>query len=102
VSKRKRKTVLGKTAKKNRSTTNYKRNYPKSYMKKNMKKLKITQVLWVISLLVLGMSGIIFGVAGMIGWRIPDLMIRIIGIVDILMLPTLIVTTVVKVKNAEK
>lgn len=100
MSKKKRKSVVGKTAKKNRSTTNYTRNYPKSYLKKNKRTSKTTQVLWVISLIVLGISGVFFGVAGITGWVMPDVVIRIIGVVDILALTVLVFTTVKRLKNA--
>lgn len=102
MSKRKRKTVLGNTAKRNRSTTNYTRNYPKSYMKKNTKTSATTQVLWGISLAVLGVSGVFFGIAGIVGWMMPDVLMRIIGIVDVVALPMLVATTIIKLKNAEK
>lgn len=96
MSKKKRKSVVGKTAKRNRSTTNYTRNYPKSYLKKNNRISKITQVLWTVSLIVLGISGVFFGVAGFTGWVVPDAVVRIIGVVDILALPVLAFTTVKK------
>lgn len=99
MSKKKRKSVIGKTAKKNRSTTNYTRNYPKSYTRKNTRVSKLTQVLWAVSLIVLGISGAFFGVAGISGWVIPDVVIRIIGVVDILALPVLAFTTVKKLKH---
>lgn len=102
MSKTKRKKVLGKTAKKNRSTTNYTRNYPKSYMRKSKGTSKITEVLWAVSLLVLSVSGIVFAVAGLMSWMIPDMYMWGIAGVSIVALPVLVVTTVKKLKNAKR
>lgn len=102
MSKKKRKTVLGKTAKKNRSTTNYTRNYPKSYMRKSKGTSKATEILWAISLVVLGISGIFFGVARIIGWMIPEVYLWTIAGVNIVALTVLVATTIIKLKNAER
>lgn len=101
MSKRKRKNVVGKTAKKNRSTTNYKRNYPKSYLRKSSEVSRVTQLLWAVCLIVLGVSGVLFGIFGFIGVQMPDWLICSIGIADIVALPVLAITTIQKLKYAE-
>ncbi len=101
MSKKKKKHVVRKTAKRNKSTTNYTRNYPKRYMRKSRSTVNAVDVLWTVSLVVLGLSGIFFGVAAIIGRMIPELYLRIIGGVGIVILPVLLVTTIIKLKRAE-
>ena len=101
MGKKKRKTVLGKTAKKNRSTTNYTRNYPKSYTRKAKGPSKVTQLLWAIGLLLLGASGIVFCVAGLTGVMIPKVYLWVIAGADIVAIPVVVVTTIIKLKKAD-
>lgn len=98
----KKKHVVRNTAKRNRSTTNYKRNYPKRYVRNHKRTRKVTDVLWTISLLVVGASGILLGVVAIADWMLPVLLLRGIGATGAVMLPILVVTTITKVKNTEQ
>lgn len=53
-------------------------------------------LIWVISLIVIGISAILLAVSNIIGLTLPDIAIRMIGVLDIIALPVLIVATVKK------
>lgn len=53
-------------------------------------------LIWVISLIVIGISAILLAVSNIIGLALPDIAIRMIGVLDIIALPVLIVATVKK------
>ena len=49
---------------------------------------------WGISLLLLGLTGIFTIVSSMVGFRLPDMLIRIIGVADLIGLVVLVYTSV--------
>lgn len=53
-------------------------------------------LIWVISLIVIGISAILLAVSNIVGLTLPDIAIRMIGVLDIIALPVLIVATVKK------
>ena len=53
-------------------------------------------LIWIISLIVIGISAILLAVSNIIGLALPDIAIRMIGVLDIIALPVLIVATVKK------
>ena len=53
-------------------------------------------LIWVISLIVIGISTILLAGSNIIGLALPDIAIRMIGVLDIIALPVLIVATVKK------
>ncbi len=53
-------------------------------------------LIWVISLIVIGISAILLAGSNIIGLTLPDIAIRMIGVLDIIALPVLIVATVKK------
>ena len=59
-------------------------------------------LLWSISLFVIGIATIILAGLKIVGVELPDVLIRIIGIVDLISLPVLSYTTVIKVKRNKK
>ena len=56
-------------------------------------------LLWSISLLVIGLATIILTGLNIIGIDVPDIVVRIIGVIDLLALPVLAYTTVKKIKK---
>ena len=56
---------------------------------------KRNDLLWSISLLVIGLATIL----NIIGIDAPDIVVRIIGVIDLLALPVLVYTTVKKFKK---
>ena len=60
---------------------------------------KRNDLLWSISLLVIGLATIILTGLNIIGIDIPDIVVRIIGVIDLLALPVLAYTTVKKFKK---
>ena len=60
---------------------------------------KRNDLLWSISLLVIGLATIIFTGLNIIGIDVPDIVVRIIGVIDLLPLPVLAYTTVKKFKK---
>ncbi len=61
---------------------------------------KVIDRLWAVSLFVCGASGILFGVFGITGRIMPEVLVRVIGVLDILALPVLGYTTVRKMKGS--
>ena len=53
-------------------------------------------LIWGISLIVIGISAILLAGSNIIGLTLPDIAIRMIGVLDIIALPVLIVATVKK------
>lgn len=53
-------------------------------------------LMWGISLIVIGISAILLAVSNIVGLTLPDIAIRMIGVLDIIALPVLIVATVKK------
>lgn len=60
---------------------------------------KRNDLLWSISLLVIGLATIILTGLNIIGIDVPDIVVRIIGVIDLLTLPVLAYTTVKKFKK---
>ena len=60
---------------------------------------KRNDLLWSISLLVIGLAAIILNGLNIIGIDVPDIVVRIIGVIDLLALPVLAYTTVKKFKK---
>lgn len=60
---------------------------------------KKNDLLWSLSLLVIGIATIILAGSKIIGFELSDIGIRIIGIVDLISLPILAYTTVKKIKK---
>lgn len=60
---------------------------------------KRNDLLWSISLLVIGIATIILSGSNIIGIELPDIIVRIIGVIDLLFLPVLAYTTVKKFKK---
>lgn len=57
---------------------------------------KRNNLLWSISLLVIGLATIILTGLNISGIDVPDIVVRIIGVIDLLALPVLAYTTVKK------
>ena len=60
---------------------------------------KRNDLLWSISLLVIGLATIILTGLNIIGIDVPDIVVRIIGVIDLLALPVLAYSTVKKFKK---
>ncbi|MBP1547162.1 MAG: hypothetical protein J6A37_11250 [Oscillospiraceae bacterium] len=60
---------------------------------------KRNDLLWSISLLIIGIATIILIGLNIIGIDVPDIVVRIIGVIDLLALPVLAYTTVKKFKK---
>ena len=60
---------------------------------------KRNDLLWSISLLIIGIATIILTGLNIIGIDVPDIVVRIIGVIDLLALPVLAYTTVKKFKK---
>ena len=60
---------------------------------------KRNNLLWSISLLVIGLATIILTGLNISGIDVPDIVVRIIGVIDLLALPVLAYTTVKKFKK---
>ncbi len=59
-------------------------------------------LMWSLSLLVIGVATVILAGSNVIGIELPDVAVRIIGIVDLIALPVLAYTTVKKIKIGQK
>lgn len=60
---------------------------------------KRNDLLWSISLLVIGLATIILTGLNISGIDVPDIVVRIIGVTDLLAFPVLAYTTVKKIKK---
>lgn len=55
--------------------------------------------IWSISLIVIGIATFILAGSNIIGFKLPDIAVRVLGIVDLIALPFLAYSTVKKVKK---
>ena len=62
---------------------------------------KKVNTMWSISLLVIGTATFILAGANVIGLELPDIAVRILGIIDLIALPVLGFSTVKKLKNSK-
>ena len=60
---------------------------------------KTNDLLWSISLFIIGIVSIILFGSNIIGIELPDIVVRILGVIDLLALPVLVYTTVKKFKK---
>ena len=60
---------------------------------------KKINIIWSISLIILCFATIILAGANIVGIELPDIIVRILGIIDIVSLPVLAFLTVKKIKN---
>lgn len=56
-------------------------------------------LIWGISLIIIGIATFILAGSNIIGIMLPDAAVRIIGVLDLIALPFLIYTTVIKAKK---
>lgn len=57
---------------------------------------KTLNLMWSLSLMVIGATSLILAVSNIIGAELPDILTRILGIADLIALPFLIFSTVKK------
>lgn len=60
---------------------------------------KKNDLIWGFSLIVIGAATVILAGSNVIGLKLPDIAVRIIGIVDLIALPVLAYTSVKKVRK---
>ena len=60
---------------------------------------KKNDLVWSISLMLIGIATFILAGANVVGIELPDVVVRILGIVDLIALPFLAYSTVKKVKK---
>ncbi|MED9903491.1 MAG: hypothetical protein UFG06_04820 [Lachnospiraceae bacterium] len=60
---------------------------------------KKNDLLWSISLLVIGIATLVLVGSNIIGIELSDIVVRIMGVIDLLALPVLAYTTVKKIKK---
>jgi len=60
---------------------------------------KRIDLIWSMSLLVIGIATIILAGSNIIGIALPDVVVRVIGMVDLIALPFLVYTTIKKGKS---
>ena len=60
---------------------------------------KKNDLVWSISLMLIGIATFILAGANVVGIELPDVAVRILGIVDLIALPFLVYSTVKKVKK---
>ena len=60
---------------------------------------KRNNLLWSLSLLVIGIATVILAGSNIIGIELPDIAVRIIGVIDLIALPVLAYTIVKKIKK---
>lgn len=60
---------------------------------------KKNDLIWIISLVIIGIATVILAGSNIIGLVLPDVTVRIIGIIDLIALPFAAFTTVKKVKK---
>ncbi len=63
---------------------------------------KTNDLMWSLSLLIIGVATVILAGSNVIGIELPDVVVRIIGIVDLITLPFLAYTSVKKLKKGQK
>ena len=57
---------------------------------------------WAISLMVIGICSLVISVSNVIGIELPDLLTRILGIIELVALPVLAFTSIKKVMKKDK
>lgn len=62
---------------------------------------KKSDLIWGFSLIIIGAATIILAGSNVIGIELPDIAVRIIGIVDLIALPVLAYTSVKKIKKEQ-
>ena len=62
---------------------------------------KKVNAMWSISLLIIGVATFILAGANVVGLELPDIAIRILGMMDIIALPVLGFSTVKKFRNSK-
>lgn len=60
---------------------------------------KKNDLMWCFTLMIIGIATVILAGSNIIGIELPDIAVRIIGIVDLISLPVLAYTTVKKIKK---
>lgn len=60
---------------------------------------KKNDLIWDFSLIIIGAATVILAGSNVIGLKLPDIVVRIIGIVDLIALPVLAYTSVKKVRK---
>lgn len=60
---------------------------------------KKINIMWSVSLIIIGVATIILAGANIIGIELPDIAARILGVLDLVSLPVLAFSTVKKVQN---
>ncbi len=63
--------------------------------------MKKNDRLWCVSLLAIGVATIILAGSNVIGAALPDAIVRMVGLVDLIALPVLAYTTVKRMKKTE-
>jgi len=61
--------------------------------------LKTVNLLWSVSLFVIGIVTIIFAATNLAEIELPDMAVRVLGVVDLVALPILLFSSVKKLKN---
>jgi hypothetical protein len=62
------------------------------------KQTRLMNVLWSISLIVIGVGTFVISAASIAGFDLPDIVVRILGIADLIALPVLVFATVKKMR----
>lgn len=62
---------------------------------------KKINMMWATSLMVIGVATFILAGSNIIGIELPDVMVRVLGVIDLVALPVLAFSTVKKIKNRE-
>ena len=60
---------------------------------------KESEIMWSISLITIGIATIILAGTNIVGIDLPDMLVRLFGIVDLVALPILVYSTIKKVKK---
>lgn len=60
---------------------------------------KKINIMWSVSLIIIGVATIILAGANIIGIELPDIAVRILGVLDLASLPVLAFSTVKKAQN---
>lgn len=60
---------------------------------------KIINIMWSISLIIIGIATIILAGTNIIAIELPDIAVRVLGVVDLVSLPVLVFSTVKKAKS---
>ncbi len=60
---------------------------------------KIINIMWSISLIIIGIATIILAGANNVAIELPDFAVRVLGVIDLVSLPALVFSTVKKAKS---